>query len=302
LESLAGSTPYKVISDAEVTRVKFVQTDPLPIVKARINDGDEVYLLIDTGAPELGLDPEFAKSIGARQFDPPEIVKFAGGKTAPVHRGSIDSIQLGEFKITNVPVNMRHGPRLPMGKRIDGVIGTVFLYHFVSTLDYTNGELVLRRRTPDALADLDKQAEARTTHIMPFWMEGRHFMVAWGRVNDADPCLLFVDTGLALMAMRGGLVCPESTVKAAGIDLSALPSFQGMGGGGPITVTPFEVRELSLGDAIQTDLMGVHGGFPPESEYAHGFRLGGIISHGFFRPYALTFDFDRMRLYLTPGR
>ncbi len=41
------------------------------------------------------------------------------------------------------------------------------------------------------------------------------------------------------------------------------------------------------------------GGFPAESEYARGFRIGGIISHAFFRPYALTFDFDHMRLLLT---
>ncbi len=32
-----------------------------------------------------------------------------------------------------------------------------------------------------------------------------------------------------------------------------------------------------------------------------GFDAGGIISHQFFRSYALTFDFQRMRLYLTPG-
>ncbi len=40
---------------------------------------------------------------------------------------------------------------------------------------------------------------------------------------------------------------------------------------------------------------------PPEAEYEHGFRLGGIISHGFFRPYALTFDFEKMHFLLSPG-
>ena len=31
-----------------------------------------------------------------------------------------------------------------------------------------------------------------------------------------------------------------------------------------------------------------------------GFDAGAIVSHQFFRPYALTFDFDGMRMLLTP--
>jgi hypothetical protein len=145
------------------------------------------------------------------------------------------------------------------------------------------------------LAEFEREAEAERAHAVPFWVAGTHFMVAWGRVNDAEPCLFFADTGLA----GGGFLCPDSTIKAAGIDLSGLPSFQGMGGGGPVTVTPFTVKTLALGDAKQHDVTGMFGAFPDESEYRHGFRIGGIISHGFFKPYALTFDFERMRLWLS---
>ena len=299
LDSLSGVTPYKVVGEADIAHVKFEQTDPLPVIKARINDSDEVYLLIDTGGPELGLAPDFAESVGVRRFEPPEMATFAGGKKAPVHRGTIESIQLGEFKITNVPVKLRHGPRLPLGKRIDGVLGTVLLYHFVSTLDYPSGELILRRKTSKVLKEMDSLAASPQTHTIPFWMADTHIMVAWGRVNDAKPCLLFADTGLALIG-TGGFVAHESMIKDAGIDLSGLPSFQGIGGGGPVTVTPFKVNTLALGGAKQHDLTGVFGALPPEGEYGHGFRIGGIISHAFFRPYALTLDFDRMQLYLRP--
>ncbi|MHC4696859.1 MAG: hypothetical protein ACYTFA_08965 [Planctomycetota bacterium] len=125
---------------------------------------------------------------------------------------------------------------------------------------------------------------------------GTHFMAAWGQANDAEPCLFFPDTGLA----GGGFRCPESTIKAAGIDLTGLPAFQGMGGGRPVTVTPFTVKELSLGGAKQSDVPSFFGAFPEEIEYSRGFRIGGIISHVFFRPYALTFDFERMHLLLKP--
>jgi hypothetical protein len=120
-------------------------------------------------------------------------------------------------------------------------------------------------------------------------------MVAWGTVNNSEPFLMFADTGLG----GGGFLCPESTIKAAGIDLTGLPSFEGIGGGGPVRVTPFNMDSITLGDATRTNVRCFFGGFPMQTEYALGFRIGGIISHGFFRPYALTFDFDRMQLLLT---
>jgi len=297
LASFSGLTPYEVLGETDVAHVKFEQTDPLPMVKARVNNSDEVYLLIDTGAPTLMLAPEFAERVGVRRFSPAETATFAGGRTALVHRGMIESIQLGQFTITSVPVSMREGPKLPMGKRIDGIIGTALLYHFVSTLDYPGGELTLQRKTRKVREELDALAQSPRVHTVPFWMAGTHFMVAWGGVNEAEPRLFFTDTGLA----GGAFLCPESTIKAAGIDLTGLPSFQGMGGGGPVTVTPFTIAALSLGDATQHNVTGMFGAFPDETEYGRGFRIGGIISHAFFRPYALTFDFEGMRLLLKPG-
>jgi hypothetical protein len=32
-----------------------------------------------------------------------------------------------------------------------------------------------------------------------------------------------------------------------------------------------------------------------------GFRIGGLLAHDFFRPYALTLDFQRMQLCLQSG-
>ena len=45
----------------------------------------------------------------------------------------------------------------------------------------------------------------------------------------------------------------------------------------------------------------MYGGIRPGSEDRMGFRTGGIISHGFFRPFAVTFDFQAMTMYLKKG-
>ena len=73
-----------------------------------------------------------------------------------------------------------------------------------------------------------------------------------------------------------------------------------MGGGGPVTVYPFTV-DLTLGRARHDKVQGFYGAMPPGFEDRIGFRTGGLISHGFFRPFAVTFDFQAMTIYLKKG-
>jgi len=129
-------------------------------------------------------------------------------------------------------------------------------------------------------------------------MAGDHFMVAWGAVNNSQPMLFFVDTGLA----GGGFSCPESTLRKADIELQEDQADHGLGGGGKVRFVPFVVDELTLGDAREHNIQGSYagGGFPLEKIF--GFHIGGLISHGFFRPYSLTFDFDGMRYFLKRKR
>ena len=59
LESFKGQTPYELNGNGTSTRVKFVKTDPLPLVNVRVNGGKEVTFFIDTGGSEVTLDTEF---------------------------------------------------------------------------------------------------------------------------------------------------------------------------------------------------------------------------------------------------
>ena len=61
LESFKGQTPYELHGNGISIRVKFVKTDPLPLVNVRVNGGKEVTFFIDTGGSEVTLDTEFRK-------------------------------------------------------------------------------------------------------------------------------------------------------------------------------------------------------------------------------------------------
>jgi predicted aspartyl protease len=293
LESFRGQTPYEVRGDGQSTRVKLLRTDPLPLVSVRVNGSEEVTFFIDTGGSEVALDTDFAKELGIPQFG---AVKgtFSGGQTTEVQQGRIESLSVGDWTIKNLPAAMLPLRQLSKdlgAKRIDGVIGTTLFYHFLATLDLPRGELVLRRKNATNLEQF--AAAAGKSVAVPFWIAGDHFMVGWGRVEALPPMLLFVDTGLA----GAGVKLAESVIKEAGIKLEEDKASTGAGAGGTLKTVPYVVQSLSFGEVQEKNVAGLYDGpFPWENLF--GFHLAGMVGHDFFKAYAMTFDFENMRVFL----
>jgi hypothetical protein len=114
------------------------------------------------------------------------------------------------------------------------------------------------------------------------------------KINDDDPFNSFIDTGLADPAFAA----PASALEEAGIKVGG-GSVQGVSGAGAISVTPVFAEKLRLGLVERSNMPGIAGAFPPALERRFGFRIAGLFSHSFLRPYAVTFDFARMRIVLA---
>jgi predicted aspartyl protease len=295
LDSFKNGYPYRLEGKNDVTTLKFVMTDPLPVVQVRVNSSKIVNFFIDTGGGEVFLDSKFAQEIGATLFGS-ETAPFAGGK-ASIQHGKVNSLELGDFTVNNLPINIMNIRRFsePVfgGTRVDGVIGTVLLYHFISTLDYPNGQLVLRRKTEQNLSLIEQEATQQKAVIVPFWMADDHFMVTWGTINNSPPIMFFVDTGFA----GNGFMPTKSTLKKANIKLSKEKT-EGPGGGGKVQANPFMANELALGIVKEQNIPSAYLHGMSFLETAFGFHIGGLISHAFFKHYALTMDFSNMRYYL----
>jgi predicted aspartyl protease len=294
LESFKDQVPYEVHGNGQTTRLKFLETDPLPVVSVRVNGGDEVTFFIDTGASEVALDTEFTKELGLPQFGKVQGT-FSGGEHANVQQSRIESLTVGDWTIKNLPIVTLAMRQLSEGlgvKRIDGCIGTNLLYHFLATLDYPHGELMLGQKTAKNLKRFEAASSGKSVEV-PFWIASDHFMVGWGRVETLPPALLFVDTGLA----GAGVKLAESVIKEAGIKLEEDKASEGAGGGGKLKIVPYTVRQLSFGGIREKNVAGLYDGpFPWEN--AFGFYLAGMVGHDFFKPYAVTFDFENMKIFL----
>ena len=178
----------------------------------RVNGGKEVTFFIDTGGSEVTLDTDFAKELGAPQFGSVQGTFSRAGSTLKVQLGRVESLTVGDWTIKNVPTAMLPLRQLSGGfgvKQIDGIIGTTLFYHFLATMDYPRGELVLRRKDAKSLEEFKKSRGKRVA--VPIWMASDHFMVGWGRVETLPPTLLFVDSGL----MGAGVKLAESVVEGS---------------------------------------------------------------------------------------
>ena len=293
LRSFKGQTPYQVLGDGQMTRLKFLRTDPLPLISVRVNGGAEVTFFIDTGGSEVALDTEFARELGVPQFGAVQGT-FSGGQHAEVQQGRIESLTVGDWTVRNLPAAMLPLRQLSESlgaKRIDGIIGTTLFYHFLATIDYPKGELVLRRKDAASLEQF--VASAGKSIAVPFWIASDHFMVGWGRVETLPPTLLFVDTGLA----SAGVKLADSVIKQAGIKLEEDKASSGAGGGGTLRIVPYVVHRLSFGQLQEDNVPGLYDGpFPWENIF--GFHLAGMVGHDFFKPHAVTFDFPNMKIFL----
>jgi hypothetical protein len=285
------TSQYQVAMGGDPIRVPFLTTDPLPILTVRVNSSRDAYFLIDTGAHHVVLDSQFAHELGVQAKDN-FVGTFAGGLHAPVQSAMLDSIALGSVTITNLPVDVLPSRRFKLQKdiQIDGIIGTELLRQFLATIDYFNGALVLRPRSDSSA--FEAEAERSGAARVPLWLVGDHFLFARGRLGDGPEGLFSIDTGLA----GGGVTATDAALKAAHIIADALHAQSGVGGGGPVTVLPF-TADVTLGSVTEHAVRGLY--TPEGSPYGiFPFEVQGAISHGFFRPYSLTLDFDAMLLVL----
>jgi len=284
-QRMFGAEFYQVEAPAAATSVPFVITDPLPVVRVTIG-GREAAFLIDTGGPDIVLRQSLAEELGLPLTDG-GMGTFAGGRQARVQRTVVPDLTIGGVHIRNVPAGVNAAALQLPGVQIDGVIGTGLLMHFLSTIDYCDGKLVLAPR--NAAEAFAARAAAAGSNSVPFWLVGDHFMFARGKINQADG-LFLIDTGLA----GGGLSATKATLDAAGVTVDESRAFTGQGGGGAVQVVPFRAA-ATLGSLTRTD---VQGAYSPGGNPLAGFPFtsSGIISHAFFRESRLTFDFDAMKL------
>ena len=294
LSSLSRHQAYLVEQDEEAV-APFVRIDPIPVVNVAVNGNPPVNFAVDTGGAELTIDWKYAKEAGLERISDEQVTE-----ELRLGHAIVDLVEVGGMAVRHVPAHLLDIRRLcepAFGElRIDGVIGTIFLYHFLATIDYPRGQLILCSKREETLQEFYSSLSGNPSAIeVPFRLTGDHFIIAEGSLDDSGPLLFFVDTGLE----NGSFLTSMDTAERLGISLDETGCIEERTIYGQMKQTPFAIRKLTLGAAEQRDLVGLVGEFPIQD--ALGFHIDGLISHQFFRRYAMTLDFAGMGICLQPG-
>ena len=90
--------------------------------------------------------------------------------------------------------------------------------------------------------------------VVPMWMAGDSFMVAWGRVNAQPMSLFFVDSGLA--GASRNRANPQFS-KPASSSMNQKPT-EGQGGGGILKIIPYTVAQFTVGEIPEQNVPGLY--------------------------------------------
>ncbi|MFG3689639.1 aspartyl protease family protein [Micromonospora sp. NPDC047740] len=287
--------PWQV-HGAQRTRVPFLGVDPLPHVQASVNGGNPKRFYLDTYAT-LDLSQDVAEEAGLRAVATTSGVASNGPVT--IYLGVMDSFRLGDIEFRNIPVQWidAQRPPLPDGSQAAGVIGTTLLYHALSTMDYANRALVLRRKTATQLRDFRAQVGHPGLDRLPLWLAGDHYPCTLGSLGDYGPRIVTLDTG-------GTLYGVDTTVEIAEragieVDYAHPQEFNGS------TIYPITPDRISLGKAVGHEVSGMAvtttwPGFPgPGQSALFGFDIIANFTHKFLKPFAITFDYTHRHFYIT---
>jgi Aspartyl protease len=279
--SISG-TPYEV-RGAGSTQVPMPALDPLPHFELSMNGMTAERYIFDTGAT-LSLRRETAERAGLRGLATSRA--FVAGQHVTLTHGVLGSIRVGEIELRNVPVTWSDEirfPQLPDGTLPAGVVGTDVFYRLLTTLDFANRTMVLRRKTRSQLRSFRAEARRAGAEILPLWLANDHLALTLGSLNDYGPRVVLLDTG----GIGLGLITTERFARDSGIEL---------GEPGPGGFYQFVAHEISLGDAAGHEMPGLVGPLPPDM---FTFEVIGSFAHEFYKPFAVTFDFVDMNLYIT---
>lgn len=284
---LAQSAHVKVPAAGAV--IPFIATDPLPLMQITIN-GHKANVMLDTGAPDITIDPDFARENGIAVHDTGDVGTFAGGKQAAMLQAQLREVSAGGISLQHLNATVLPSRMLDFfpGRKVDAVMGTAFLSRFLATIDYPRARLILAPRSSHPRI-------ARNAAIMPMWFVGDHFIITDGTLNADAHVPMLIDSGLA----GGGFSPNNDVIESAHVKTFPDRAAQGVGGGGAVTFVPATADTLCLGTVCRNN---VEGSYTPSGTPLgiFPFHVEAIVSHTFLKQYAVTLDFERMQFILAP--
>lgn len=299
-----------VPAGAQRTSVTFDAFDNRPILQVRLNGGKETLrFVLDTGSGMSVISDITAKRLGIKPVARGGLARaVGGGGRFEIVYGHLSSIDIGEVRVENVPVYIRHfydNNNIP----VDGYLGLSVVSRFLTSLDYGTRRMVLIRQNQSDVIEAwttvrrGEGAQALAPVLpndsaieVPLRTTSSGFLSGEVALDGFDKPLNFIiDTAASITVVSEKLSQEEA--------LLALlqPSKMRVFGAAGVTenVMLIQLPRVSLGLTKLERINAAVLDLEPVNETA-GFKQSGIIGGNFLKHFRIYFDFARGALRLEP--
>jgi tetratricopeptide (TPR) repeat protein len=291
------------------TSVSFEATDNRPILEIRVN-GQKTPLkfVLDTGSGMSVVSEETAKRLGIKPVAKGGLARaVGGGGKFEIVYGFLESLEIGNAKVSNVPVYIRKffDSQLP----VDGYLGLSVVSKFLTSIDYGTRRMALVRqhqleeletwttvRRPDTFQSLMPVSPNDGAVEVPLRTTSSGFLSGEVGLDGFEKNVNFIiDTAASITVISEKLSQEEQL-----LDLLQ-PSKMRVFGAAGVTedVKLLQLPRLSLGLSRLEKISAAVLDLEPVNETA-GFTQAGILGGNFLRHFRIYFDFARGAMRLEP--
>ena len=261
-------------SSARLHTVPFRVLNEKIVVKARVNKGPLMDMVLDTGSEQTVISRETAARMGIR---PIVNILSAGVGDLGVRElelTRLDELEIGSLKVQNVPSIIKNPPLVGLPTREMESFSPLALGMSV-IIDYDRLELIMGAELPTETADVELPLRMHRLAMVPGHVQG-------------GAASFILDTG--------GQVISISTDTASGLERGEMRNI------------PLKVYGASGWDRDAFLMPGVNLNFTNKIEYKNlsvvvlnlrapsvllGFRLGGIVGYKFLSRYRVAINLDK---------
>ncbi|HEX8472904.1 MAG TPA: aspartyl protease family protein [Pyrinomonadaceae bacterium] len=286
--------------------VPFQLVNNRPVVRVRVNGSKETLrFVIDTGAGMCVISNDAAKRLGLRPVARGGTARaVGGGGKFEIVYGFIQSLQMGEARVDNVPIYIREF--FNSGEQLDGYIGLSVVAKYLFTIDYGVGEMTLLRdderppldaATATATAPTTTPTATLTNAIeLPIRTTSSGFWSSEIHVDGlSKPVNFIVDTGATITVVSEDLSEREQMTRFEQAARLRVYGAAGLTENVPMLLLP----RVRVGAAMRPNVSAAVLDMDSINETA-GFEQAGILGGNVLRHYRVTFDLLRAVVRLEP--
>ena len=275
-----------------------------PVLSVRVNGKKETLrFVLDTGSGMTVVSEDTAKRLRIKPIARGGQARaVGGGGKFPIVYGFLKSLEIGDVRVSNVPVYIRRFNSA--GDNYDGYVGISAISKFITTLDYGGKTLSLVKNAENKVTNNEETVIFKKSSFnqngqvsVPLRTTSSGFLSTEVRIEGVEEPLNFIlDTGASVSVVSADAAQRSEISRFAHTTMMRVYGAAGVSE----NVSTLMLPSLSLGNISRNKILAVVLDLEPVNETT-GFQQNGILGGNFLQHFRLKFNFQNSTVTFEPS-